>query len=90
MKKYLLTVLFLWVTIGSAFAKTSIICIHNPSALAGTILVGTVLSFFVANLLSRIFKTKNKAASFIFNLFLVAVWAGCCLLVCYLIRLIFF
>lgn len=75
---------------GELMAKTSVYCIHNAPALAGSVVLGTFLAFIVSIILSKIIRTRNKAASFFINIFLIIVWLLCCYFVCYLIRLIFF
>jgi hypothetical protein len=90
MKKILLVLGIIFVLAGSVFCKTSVVCAHNPSALAGSIIVGTVIAFFVINLLTKVIKSNNKVGSFFINISMIIVWLLCCYGTCFLIRLIFF
>ncbi|MDO9578758.1 MAG: hypothetical protein Q7J16_12815 [Candidatus Cloacimonadales bacterium] len=90
MRRSLFVLIMFWGIVGNMLGKTSVICTHNPSALAGTVLVGTALAFFINNMLTKVIKSRNKVGSFFINIGMLVVWALCCYGTCYLIRLIFF
>lgn len=61
-------------------------CLDNAPALAGSVIIGAVLTFILVLFFSKLLPRKNKIISCLSNLFILILWAAASYFVCYLIR----
>ncbi len=89
MKKLAILISFLLFTFATASARSQY-CLDSAPALAGSVVLGTIFTFFLVLILAKLLPKKNKLASCLTNILILVLWIVACYFVCFLIRMIFY
>ncbi|MCF7794111.1 MAG: hypothetical protein K9N09_03140 [Candidatus Cloacimonetes bacterium] len=84
MKKFAIVSGFL--AFGSSMFARSKYCLDNAPALAGSVVIGAILTFIIVLIFSKLLPKNNKVASCITNIVILILWVVASFFVCFLIR----